>query len=343
MKAVVKTKKGKGNVQYMDMPLPKPDNHDLIIKINTAGICGTDLHIFDDEFAYKAPVIMGHEFSGNVVEVGKSVSRYFPGDRVVALTAVETCGHCQYCREGLIMLCDKRKSIGSGVNGTFAEYLAVPEHAVFRIPDSVSLLEATLLEPLSCVVRSVLEVSRIKAGDRVLVAGPGTIGQLVCQTAAAAGAQVFAVGLNSDKERLELAKQYGVEKTFIATDANFFEQIMEGVNGRGIDIVFECSGSAASAENLLKCVRKSGQYVQVGLFGKTVPCNFDLALTKEVDIKNSFGTKASSWGRALQLAASHAINLNPLISETLPLKEWESGFEKARNQVGYKILLDPQI
>ncbi len=342
MKAVVKTGPGKDGICFQDVQEPSPGNNEVKIAVNTAGICGTDLHIYEDEYDYTPPVILGHEFSGTVVEVGKDTGKFSPGDRVVSLTAVKTCGHCRYCREGFIMLCPESKSIGSGVNGAFAEFIAVPEHTTLKIPDNVSLEAAALFEPLSCAVRSVLETSRIKAGDKILVSGPGTIGQLAVQIASISGAEVSVIGIESDKERLKMAAANGALHTFTAADNHFFELIRDTIGEYGFDLVFECAGAAASAETCLRLVKKRGQYIQVGLFGKPVPFDLDLALTKEVDILSSFATMRSSWERAIQLMKAGKIKLEPLISEILPLRDWEQGFRKAHRGIEFKILLDPK-
>ena len=339
MNAVVKTGPGREGIYIKNMPDPQPSENEVKIAVNTAGICGTDLHIYDDEYDYTPPVILGHEFSGTVVDVGKNVVNFSAGNRVVSLTAVKTCGHCRYCREGYIMLCPERCSIGSGIHGAFAEYIVVPEHTVMEIPGNVSLEEATLFEPLSCVVRSVLETSRIKAGDTVLVSGPGTIGQLAAQIASISGSEVTVVGIGSDKERLKMAIDNGAVSTFISTDKDFYKNIRDRIGEYGFDLVFECAGAAASAETCLHLVRKRGQYVQVGLFGKTVPFDMDLALTKEVNIVSSFGTMKSSWERTMRLMEAKKINLEPLISEILPLREWKKGFYKAQSGHGFKIFI----
>src|SRR5690606_1372996 len=150
MKALMKNGPGSDNVCLAELAEPKCKPDEIKIKVHAAGICGTDLHIIKDEYPCDYPVVMGHEYSGTVVETGSEVTRFRVGDRLASLTAVVTCGKCPYCREGLLMLCDQRKSIGSGVNGAFAQYLTVPAHLAFPVPDNVSLDEAALCEPLAC-------------------------------------------------------------------------------------------------------------------------------------------------------------------------------------------------
>jgi len=341
MKALIKHGPGADNVQLVEMEEPQCKDNEIKIKVHAAGICGTDLHIIKDEYPCKFPVVMGHEYSGTVIDTGAKVDRFRVGDRVVSLTAVVTCGKCRYCREGLLMLCGERKSIGSGVNGAFAQYLTVPADLAFSIPDNISLEEAVLCEPLACIVRCVIERGSVKAGDHVLVSGPGTIGLLTLQVAKASGGNVVVVGTSKDQARLALAKELGARET-VAIDTDGAEKrIWELTENQGFDVAFECSGVAASADQCLRLLKKTGLYVQVGLFGKKIEFDFDLALMKEIRITNGFASEPTSWERALKLLENGQLNVKPLISTKLPLKEWKRAFAMVENKEAFKVLLDP--
>lgn len=342
MKALVKQGKGTENVSLVDVQEPMVKRNEVKVKVHATGICGTDLHIIKDEYPSDYPVIMGHEYSGIVAEIGGDVTKFKIGDRVVSLTAVVTCGKCSHCREGLLMLCNERKSIGSGVNGAFTEYIVIPDECVYKIPDNISLDEAALTEPLACMVRCVIERGTVNAGDNVLVSGPGAIGLLTMQVAKACGGNVMVLGTSKDKERLGLAAQLGASASMIVEDHDETE-ILNFTNGKGFDVVFECSGVAASARNCLKLVKKTGQYVQVGLFGKSINFDFDLALTKEVTITNGYASEPTSWKRALDLLKNKQVNVLPLISHKLPLERWAEGVAIAEHKEGLKILLQPGI
>jgi L-iditol 2-dehydrogenase len=342
MQALVKFAAGPDGVELRDIPDKTPLADQLKIRIHATGICGTDLHIVKDEYPCHMPVVMGHEFSGTVIEVGSAVQEFKPGDAVVALTAVVTCGKCRYCREGLLMLCDERLSIGSGIDGAFAENLVVPAHLAFKIPAGVSLDEAALCEPLACVVRNVIERATVKAGDFVFVSGPGTIGNLVLQVAVAHGAKVVVAGTESDRQRLELAGKLGAAATFVVGEQDEAAMMML-TEGLGFDVAFECAGAAASADTCLHVLKKTGLYSQVGLYGKKVEFDHDLALKKEITITNSFASERTSWDRALRLLGNRQVSMQPLISAKLPLSEWRQGFRKAFEREGYKILLCPGL
>ena len=340
MQALVKFAAGMEGVGLREIQDKTPLANQLKIRVHATGICGTDLHIVNDEYPCHMPVVMGHEFSGVVTEVGCDVQDFRPGDAVVALTAVVTCGKCRYCNEGLLMLCDGRLSIGSGVDGAFAENLVVPAHLAFKIPSGVSMDEAALCEPLACVVRSVVEKATVKAGDFVFVSGPGTIGNLVLQVAIAHGAKVAVAGTERDGQRLELAEKLGAAAVFV-TDGKDEAAMLALTEGMGYDVAFECAGAAASADTCLHVLKKTGLYSQVGLYGGKVMFDHDLALRKEIAITNSFASERTSWERALRLLGNRQVSMLPLISAKLPLSEWRQGFRMAFEKEGYKILLYP--
>jgi L-iditol 2-dehydrogenase len=341
MKALVKKGLGVENVQLVDLPEPEIKDNEIKIKVHASGICGTDLHIIADEYPANYPVVMGHEYSGTVTEIGHSVEGFSIGDRVVSLTAVETCGKCYYCYKGHLMLCEKRKSIGSGVNGAFAEYLKVPAHLAFKIPENVSMEEAVLSEPLACMVRCVIERGSVKAGDDVLISGPGAIGLLTMQLANISGGRCIVLGTSHDLERLELAKKLGASEIIVVDQENAFEKINALTNGKGVDVSFECAGVEISAQNCLKLLKKTGLYVQVGLFPASINFDMNLALTKEINITNGYASERTSWVRTLKLLEEEKVKVAPLISTIMPIEEWANGVEMSKNKTAFKVLLKP--
>jgi L-iditol 2-dehydrogenase len=341
MKALMKKGKGLCNVGLSDLEEPLVRSHEIKVKIHAAGICGTDLHIMDDEYPASYPVTMGHEYSGTVVEVGEDVNGFKSGDRVVSLTAAVSCGKCDYCYDGLLMLCDERLSIGSGVHGAFTEYMTIPAHLAFRIPENVTMDEAVLSEPLACMVRCVIERGSVSAGENVLVSGPGTIGLLTMQVAKASGGKVTVIGTSVDYERLNLAKELGASEIIYADKENVQDRVNEITYGKGFDVAFECAGVEQSSRNCLLLLKKTGLYVQVGLYGKEINFNMDLALTKEINITNGFASERTSWVRALQLLEQKKVNVLPLISKKVPLENWQHAVEIVRNKSAFKVLLIP--
>lgn len=342
MKALVKTKLGPDCMQYMDVPEPVPGDHDIKVKVYACGICGTDIHLMRDTYPSNPPIITGHEFSGVVAEVGKDVTDFKVGDRIVTLTAIETCEECEWCRQGLRMLCPQRKSVGSGIDGGFAEYVILPARHAFRLPEGVSLKTAALCEPLACVVRSVCERTTVHAGDYVLVSGAGVMAQLTAQVAHANGGVVIMTGLASDAERFAMAKRLGgVKETVRVDEDGALEKILALTGGMGPHVAYECAGVASSADFCLRALRKTGTYAQVAIPGKPIPMDMDMALYKEIVLTNSYASERTSWLTALSLLENHLINIDPLASTTLPLEQWEEGFRQTIAKTGFKVLLMP--
>jgi L-iditol 2-dehydrogenase len=341
MQAVVKTSPGVGNVELLDVGEPDVEPGQVKIAVQAAGICGTDLHIYYDEYRSWPPVVLGHEVSGLVVEVGRDVTRVVPGDRVTTETYFSTCEVCRYCRNGRPNLCPSRRSIGSAVNGGFTSYLVVPERNVHRLPDNITYRAGALTEPLACVVRGALELPELRAGDVAVIAGPGAIGLLTLQVVKATGAQAIVLGTDLDEYRLCTAQELGADHTFYVQRDDVRSALEELTSGDGADIVYECSGAGASAMGLLDLVRRGGQYAQIGLFGKPVAWDLDQVCFKELRVTGSFATVPSSWHRALSLMASGAVNTERLVSRVFPLEKWRDAFDLFESKAVLKTALSP--
>jgi L-iditol 2-dehydrogenase len=332
--------RGDGHVGLIDVPEPKAAAGQVVIEVKAAGICGTDLHIYHDEYPTNPPVIMGHELAGVVVDVGAGVSTCQSGELVTSETYFYVCGACDFCRDGFPNLCPQRKSIGSGVHGAFARYVLVPAHNVHPLPAGVDLLAGALTEPLACCVHA-LELTRIEPGDVAVVAGPGAIGLLMMQVAKAAGAVVVVLGTAVDEARLALAQTLGADVVLNIQAVDSQKQLQAMTNGRGADIVFECSGAGASARHCLNLVRRQGRYAQVGLFGRPVEWDLEQVCFKELAVSGSFATVPSAWRKALALLAAGLVQTRPLISETLPLRDWQAAFDRFERRDGVKMVLTP--
>jgi L-iditol 2-dehydrogenase len=342
MKAVVKTTPGVGNVELREIAEPEVSAGQVKIAVRAAGICGTDLHILRDEYRSWPPVVMGHEVSGQVVEVGAGVERIAPGDRVTTETYFSTCGSCRFCREGRINLCPDRRSIGSAVNGGFTSYLIVPERNVHRLPDSVDFLAGALTEPLACVVHGALELPRLTPGDTAVIAGPGAIGLLALQVVLAAGVRVVMLGTDRDEQRLAMARELGAAEAFNIQRDGYEEAILEMTGGLGTDIVYECSGAGPAAQMLLQVVRRGGQYAQIGLFGKSVAWDLDQICYRELQVTGSNASVPSSWNRALRLLSAGTVVTAPLISGVYAVSDWRAAFDTFENRSGLKTVLQPE-
>ena len=339
MKALVKFGPGREGMAVREVPIPVIKSNELLVKIMIAGICGTDLHIMEDEYPAELPVIIGHEFVGCVVEVGRDVQGFDVGDQVLSMTAASICKTCTYCRHGVPVLCDARKSLGSGVNGAMAEYMALPADIVFKVPENKRDDPGMVVcEPLACCIRAV-ERSSLKFGDVVVVTGPGAIGQLTMMLAKEAGGFVIMSGMPIDGERLAFAKKNGAD--VVCDDPSKLNERVRAHAPLGADVAFECSGATPVFNTLANVLKKGGNLVQLGIYGKTVPADIDLMLKKEINLTVSFSSAYSSWERLLKLASQDKLDLAKFVSATFPLDEWGKGFDLAISKQGYKIAITP--
>ena len=344
MKAVVKYAHGKGNVELRDVPEPSPGPDEVMIEVKAAGICGSDIHIFDEDIKLpiRPPVIIGHEFSGVVAEVGSSVTKWKPGDRVTSETSAHVCGECLPCRTGNYNVCAEKRLIGYWFNGAFAKYCVVPSRLVHKLPDNVSFLAGALCEPLACCVNGVIEKTRILPGDVVVIAGPGPIGLLSLQIAKSQGATVVLCGLSQDEKRLKLGEELGADLIINVEEEDPFQTVLKMTNGAGADVFLECSGSPNAVRMGFRLVRRMGQYTQLGLTGRSFSLDFDLVAYKEIIVRGMLGQRWTSWNRGLKMLSKGLVKTEPLISDVLPLSQWEIGFQKFRRKEGIKIILKPE-
>ena len=342
MKAVMKVAPGAGNIELREIAEPSPAPGQVKIRVQAAGICGTDLHIYKGEFSSSPPVVLGHEVAGEIAALGDGVEDLVVGERVTTETYFSTCGVCRYCRSGQTNLCLNRRSIGSAVNGGFASYVVVPAGNVHRLPENVRFHAGVLTEPLACVVHGVSSTPTVTPGDVAVVAGPGTIGLLVLQVVKAAGATVVVLGANGDSHRLEMARALGADHT-VNVQGEHPKSLIQDITpeGMGADVVYECSGAGPAAAQLLELVRRRGRYVQIGLFGKPVAWDLDQVCYRELVVTGSNASVPSSWIRALQLLKTGEVQTEPLITEIYDVTEWEEAFTGFESKRGVKTLLKP--
>ena len=342
MKAVMKIARGVGNVELREIDEPDPLPGQVKIQVRAAGICGTDLHIYKDEFPSWPPVVLGHEVAGEIVEVGEGVDQTRVGARVTTETYFSTCGTCRYCRTGHANLCLRRRSIGSAVHGGFTRYVVVPASNVHVLPEHVDDQAGALTEPLACVIHGVLGTPTVAPGDVAVVAGPGAIGLLTLQVVKAAGAVAIVLGTDGDAHRLEMACTLGADYA-VNVQRRDAGALVAAVTpeGMGADVVYECAGAGASAAGLLELVRRRGRYVQIGLFGKPVAWDLDQVCYRELVVTGSNASVPSAWIRSLQLLESGQVRTKPLITHVYDVTEWEEAFDGFEKKRGIKTVLIP--
>ncbi|MHB9131526.1 MAG: zinc-dependent alcohol dehydrogenase [Armatimonadota bacterium] len=344
MQALVKTEKGVGFLALRDMPVPTPGPGEVLIEVKACGICGTDVHVKHDNFPYWPPVILGHEFSGQIIELGPEVKYYQVGDRVVGEPHTQACGHCYLCRTGNVQICPTKRSPGWGIHGAFTKYLKMPEKLLHRIPDNMSFETAAIVEPTANTVHDVVERAKVEAGDFVAITGPGPIGLLAGLTARAAGARhIVMIGTPADEAvRLKKARELGFETVLNVTECNPGEVVRELTGGIGADLVIECSGAAPAIASTVDLVRKKGRICAIGLTGKeSISFPWDKAAAKVIDLIFNMSTSYSSWDRTINLITTGKIPAGEVISHQFPLSDWERAFEELEAQRTLKVLLIP--
>jgi L-iditol 2-dehydrogenase len=326
----------------MDMPEPTPDPDQVLLEVACCGICGTDLHVYHDTFKNDPPVILGHEFAGTVLECGTTVRGIRPGDTFSVLGAVAvTCGTCTFCRQGEFMFCAERRGMGHGVNGAFTRYAVARPDQLYRVPEGISMQVAALVEPLAAAVHAICDIARFKLGDVALVSGPGPIGLLCLKLLASQGIQTIVAGTSSDRLRLEKALAYGAARSVAVDTEDIASVVHEETNGMGVDIAFECAGVEASVRNSLSAMRPLGCYVQVGHFGKDIRLPWDLIAFRQLQVLGSVGYTRATWAQTMRILEQGRLSVSDVISHTLPLSDWKTGFDFVEQKKAVKVMLEP--
>lgn len=344
MKAVVKVKPKPG-VEIREVKKPEPETNEVLVEVQAAGICGSDLHI--DEWTgwgyewLHLPLVLGHEFSGSIVEVGDDVESLQIGDRVTATPHIY-CGKCYYCQSGLFNLCEKGAlKIGFTRDGAFAEYISVPAESVYKLPENLSFEVAALTEPL-CVALHATEIAKVESADNVAVLGPGPIGLLTLQATRIAGAaRVIITGIGADRDRLALAKKLGADITVNVEEEDPVAEAKKITDGLGVDVVFEASGIPAAFKQGLQMVRKDGKIVLIGLSERLMEAPISNVVRRQVIIRGSFNYIPRTWRKAIALHSTKQLNLEPLITHKIPLQNIENGFQLARAKKAIKVIVLP--
>lgn len=329
MKAAVIT--APGEIAIEEVADPTPGDNDVVVKVAAVGICGTDLHIFEGEFAPKLPIVPGHEMSGTVVAVGKSVTEVKIGD-AVAIDPSLHCGECFYCRRARGNLCENWNALGVTYPGAAAQFLLSPKKNIHKLPKNVDLKSAALIEPLSCAVRGFDQLPR-NPGSHYLIYGSGTMGLMMAELAKVNGAaSVSIVDLNQDK--LKTAKVLGF--TNLAKSADEFDQ------PRGFDVVIDCTGVTEAIKDGLKHVMPGGTFLQFGVANKDAKVEIEpfWVYNKEITIVGSMAV-LHSFDRAVELFASGVLNADVMISDRYSLENYADALTAFKSGKGRKTIVLP--
>ena len=315
------------------VPYPKPGKHEVTIKVDSVGICGTDIHIFEGDFISPYPIIPGHEFSGTIHELGEGVSGWEIGEAVSADPSL-FCGSCPFCLTGRGNQCENWGALGNTTAGTMAEYVVVPAKNLVRIPPTMTMSEAAFIEPLACVVHGMNRL-QIKAGDRVLLFGAGAMGQQLVQAIARSGASELVV-VDVAESKLEMACRYGATKGVLSRDVG--DALSKANYPHGFDIVVDVTGIPAVIEQAFDYLGPAGKFLQFGVTPEKAKVqvspfklyNKDWTLLGSMAINNTF-IPAYHWLKDKRIEVRH------LVSKQISLEETVSFFHSVRDPNLFKV------
>lgn len=331
-------------MELVSLERPDPGATEALIEVDYAGLCGSDAGIFAFKPAFERmtlPTIIGHEYTGRVVAVGDEVTTVAEGDRVVE-RPIRSCGECYQCEMGQANVCPNKQITGVDHDGAFAGYIAVPAEDLHPVPDEVEPRHAALVEPTAITTRAVIQNSRVKPGDRVLVAGPGPMGILSAQVADAQGAEVVVAGVDRDSTyRLPLAEELGYRTINVDTDAldAVRDELTEGV---GYDVVFDTTGHPSGLTMATEEVRTGGQIVIIGQTGETT-IDITPLVRSEIDVQCSYSAMYEDFERAFRLISSGDVDLETVLDDRFSLLESEEAFETFLEGETCKPLFDVSV
>lgn len=341
MLGVTKTAPGYDQMALLEVDIPSPAADELLVKVAYTGICGSDIHTFKGEYNNPTtPVILGHEFSGQVVEVGADVTKFVPNDRVTSQTTFYVCNECEYCAKEQYNLCPHRKGIGTQQNGSMANYLLVKEKYAHKLPDSLSYKGAAMTEPLACCVHAMYQKSHLDLHDTILIIGPGPIGLYLVQIAKEIGSKVIVTGITRDEHRLALAQKMGADVVVNTEKEDLKEVILRETDELGVDKIYDASGAVGAINYALPLIRKGGEFIQVGLFkNKMNELDLETIIQREINYVGSRSQNPYDWPVALHLLAKGSIHIDEMITKEFVLADWRKAFESVMSGDEIKVMI----
>ncbi|HVJ07354.1 MAG TPA: galactitol-1-phosphate 5-dehydrogenase [Acidisarcina sp.] len=332
-------------LEIADLPQPIPAVGEVLVRVAACGICGSDVHGYDGSSGRRIPpIVMGHEAAGTIAAVGEGVHDYAVGDRVTFDSTIY-CGHCRFCLQGMVNLCDNRQVLGVSTEeyrraGAFAEYVLVPERILYRLPDNLSFAEAAMLEATSVALHAA-SLSHTQPQNTALVIGAGMIGILTLQALRAEGFPSVLVA-DVDSSRLKLAKELGADATLQLSGDDLAAEILRRTDGAGVDAVVEAVGLDLTVRAAISSVRKGGTVTLVGNITPEVTLPLQQVVTRQIRLQGS-AASAGEYPRAIELLSSGAIRVQPLITAIAPLEEGPRWFQRlyAHEPNLMKVVLTP--
>ncbi|WP_444904294.1 L-threonine 3-dehydrogenase [Microbulbifer sp. CnH-101-E] len=341
MKALSKLKSEVG-IWLTDVEIPEPGHNDLLIKIHKTAICGTDMHIYNwDEWSQKTipvPMVVGHEYVGEVVGMGQEVAGFEVGDRVSGEGHI-TCGHCRNCRAGRRHLCRNTYGVGVDRQGAFAEYLVIPALNAFKIPDNISDELASIFDPLGNAVHTALSFDLV--GEDVLITGAGPIGIMAAAVAKHVGARHVVI-TDINEYRLDLARKMGATRSVNVSKENLKDVMTELGMSEGFDVGLEMSGVPVAFRDMLEAMNHGGKIAMLGIPAGEMAIDWSQVIFKGLIIKGIYGREMfETWYKMASLIQS-GLDLTPIITHQFPIDDFQKGFDTMGSGESGKVILNWQ-
>lgn len=328
-------------LEVTDVPTPSPGPGEALIRIAGCGMCHTDLHYLDHGIpTFKdPPIVLGHEPSGTIESLGAGVDGWHEGDRVL-IPAVLSCGRCRYCRAGRENLCDNLRMLGNHLDGAYAEFIAVPAAELVVVPDSVPLTEVSIVaDAMSTPYHAVKHRGRVQLGDYVAVVGCGGVGLNVVQCATVAGGRVIAVDTNP--ERLEIARQLGAIETVNPDEVDRIDKHIRHLTDGGVDVAFEAIGNPQTMRSAFGLLRRGGRLCIIGYSQDDLVVSAGKLMFHEMEVVGSLGCGGRDYPEIMELVAAGRLQVEPVVSGTIPLERIAEGFDRLRRGEGVRWVVVP--
>lgn len=353
MKGLVLYERGKTEMREVEKPVC--GDRDIIIEVESAAICGGDMHWYNGALPGLGgyPMVLGHEFAGTIAEMGPYADPYWKvGDRVVSENTASVCGRCPACEKGNYVNCPERGTLGGSVDGAFTQYVKIPgellavyPNALFHLPESIPMDVAPLLEPAANAYMAVVQEGGILPGENVVVFGAGALGLFCVQIAKIAGAaNIILIGMPSDREtRMPCGQKLGATHTLVnGESADLLEEIQKICGNSGVALCLDAAGVPSVLKQCVEIVRNDGVVVRIGMNDTPYNYGMDEVNVKSISIVGHMGYNTTSWRNVINLADVGKLDLATMVSHKLPLSEIKRGFELLKDQRAIKILIDPK-
>ena len=342
MEALVKfgTEDKQVEIRSVNEPTGAPDR--VVIGVRAAGVCGSDVHLWRNQQSWEIilPLVLGHEFSGEILDVGKAVEGFSVGDRVACETAATVCGRCTYCLGGSYNMCPQRLGYGALTHGAFTSFVEARPEILHHLPSRVTFEQAALTEPVCVAYNALVEKTTVRPGDLVVIQGPGPIGIMALQVARIRGAGTLVVlGTDADAHRLAVAAELGADYILNIEEEDPKSLIGSLGDGAGADLIVDCTGVSRALQQGMELVRPNGQITKIGWGPQPLDFSLDPLVQKAIRLQGSFSHTYATWERVLKLLDTGQINLGPVVGGVYPLKEWHDAFELMESGLSVKSVL----